>query len=41
MYLQGKVDGKDKRLSIMFENCVATPTPDEKHAVGLQILTNG
>lgn len=41
MYLQGKVDSKDKRLSIMFENCVAIPTPDEKNAVGLQILTNG
>lgn len=41
MFVQGKVDSNDKRLSIMAETCFATPTPDENDVKRHDIISNG
>ena len=32
---------KDKTLSVLSENCVATPTQDSKHGISYPLITNG
>ncbi|XP_078375736.1 uncharacterized protein LOC144659170 [Oculina patagonica] len=41
IFVQGKVDSIDKRLSIMAEKCFATPTPDENDPKKHDILIDG
>lgn len=41
MFVQAKVDSNDKHLSIMAEQCFATPTPDEDDLKRHDILVDG
>lgn len=41
MFVQGKVDSNDKRLSIMAEECFATPTPADNDLKRHQIISDG
>ncbi|CAH3124730.1 unnamed protein product [Pocillopora meandrina] len=41
LYFEASVKSKDKTLSVLGENCVATPTQDSKHATSYPLITNG
>ena len=41
MFFQAKVQSKDKRLSILAEKCLATPTSDHKNSKKHFIMDNG
>ena len=41
LYFEASVKSKDKTLSVLSENCVATPTQDSKHATSYPLITNG
>ena len=41
LYFEASVKSKDKTLSVLGENCVATPTQDSKYATSYPLITNG
>ena len=41
MFVQGRVDSKNKKLSILLENCFATPTANESDATKHEIISDG
>ena len=40
LYFEASVKSKDKTLSVLGENCVATPTQDSKHGTSYPLITN-
>ena len=41
MYVQGRVDSNDRKLSIMVGKCFATPTPDENNLKRHDLISDG
>ena len=41
MFVQGRVDSKDKKLSILLKKCFATPTANENDATKHDIISDG
>ena len=41
MFVQGRVDSKDKKLSILLKKCFATPTANENDATKHNIISDG